>query len=102
MVCSLDSEYSLNKLTKWHGEAHYYIDDPDTLYAVVGLKSDLAEHDREVTLDMLYGFSLHYDIPGSCVFEVSAKTGAGVKDMLRNLCATALERYQRSSIGIGR
>ena len=99
MVCSLDSEFSLNKLTKWYGEAQFYLDDPDVLFAVVGLKSDLPEHEREVTADMLYAFADHYNISKTCVFEVSARTGAGVKNMLKALCAATIEQYQRSSQG---
>ncbi len=96
LVCSLDSEYTLNRLTKWFGEAKFYVDDPDVTYAVVGVKSDLLEHEREVTTDMLHGFAGHYNIDEASVFEVSARTGAGVKEMLKALCTAAVDQYHRS------
>ncbi len=96
LVCSLDSEYTLNRLTKWFGEAKFYVDDPDVTYAVVGVKSDLLEHEREVTTDMLHGFAGHYNIDEASVFEVSARTGAGVKEMLKALCTAAVDTYNRS------
>ena len=100
MVCSFDSEFTLNRLTKWHGEAQYYLDDPDVLYGLVAMKSDLPEHEREVTLDMLNGLAAHINISKTCVFEVSARTGAGIKNMLKVLCTTAIDQYQRGSMGV--
>lgn len=100
LVCSFDSEFTLNRLTKWHGEAQYYIDDPEVLYGLVVTKSDLPEHEREVTSDMLYGLAAHYNISKTCVFEVSARTGAGVRNMLRVLCMTAVEQYQHGSMDV--
>ena len=63
-------------------------------------KSDLPEHEREVTSDMLYGLAAHYNISKTCVFEVSARTGAGVRNMLRVLCMTAVEQYQHGSMDV--
>ena len=63
-------------------------------------KSDLPEHEREVTSDMLNGLAAHYNISKTCVFEVSARTGSGVRNMLRFLCMTAIENYQHGSVDV--
>lgn len=101
MVCSLDSEFTLTRLTKWYAEAQHYIDDADVVYAVVGMKSDLAEHEREVTSDMLNGFAAHYNIGQNHVFEVSARTGKGVNNMLKVLCTAVVEQYRRGPAARG-
>ena len=102
MVCSLDSEYTLTRLTKWYAEAQHYMDDSDVIYAVVGMKSDLAENEREVTLDMMNGFAAHCNVGRRHVFEVSAKTGEGVNSMLKVLCDAVVDQYRRTSGGKGR
>ena len=95
LVCSLDDEISFNRLTKWYQESRYYIDEQDVVYAVCGLKSDLHPHQREITLEMMQGFAQHVEFPENCVFEVSAKTGSGIADMLKTVCSTAVERIRR-------
>ena len=102
MVCSLDKEYTLTKLTKWFAEAQHYKDDTDVIYAVVGMKSDLAENEREVTPDMLNGFAAHCHVSKKYVFEVSAKTGDGVNSMLNVLCTAVVDQYRRTPSAKGR
>ena len=102
MICSLDSEYTLTRLNKWFAEAQHYKDDTDVIYAVVGMKSDLAENEREVTVDMLNGFAAHCNVSKKYVFEVSAKTGDGVNSMLKVLCTAVVDQYSRSSGAKGR
>lgn len=97
MVCSLDSEYTLTRLAKWHQEAQYYIDDSDVVYALVGTKSDLFESQREVTSDMLQQFGSHYAVSQTCMFEVSAKTGQGVEPMINTLCEAVIEQFERGT-----
>lgn len=97
LVCSLDDEVTLNRLTKWYQEAQYYINDPDVLYAVCGVKSDLQAHEKEITAEMMKSFAQHMGFSQTCVFEVSSKTGSEVKNMLRTLCTEAVERIQRST-----
>ena len=94
LVCSLDNEYSLNRLNFWLQEARQYIKDQRTLFAVVGTKCDLPEHRREVTKEMLHTFGVHH---GLSVFEVSAKTGEGVTEMLRGVATRILEVGQRGT-----
>lgn len=93
LVCSLDDEGSLNRLNTWYRESKYYIHEHETIYAVCGIKSDLSMHEREVTLEMMQSFARHIELPESCVFEVSAKTGFGVDDMLKTACSVALEKF---------
>ena len=95
MICSLDHEYTLTRLAKWFAEAQHYKDDSDVVYAVVGMKSDLAENEREVTLDMLNSFAAHCNVSKKYVFEVSAKTGDGVNSMLKVLCTAVVDQYSR-------
>ena len=97
MVCSLDSEYTLTRLAKWHQEAQYYIDDSQVVYALVGTKSDLSESQREVTSEMLQQFGSHYAVSQTCVFEVSAKTGEGVEPMINLLCEAVIEQFERGT-----
>lgn len=49
-------------------------------------------NEREVTLEMMQGFAQHIGVPESCVFQVSAKTGFGVNDMLQSACSVAAEK----------
>jgi len=95
LVCSLDNEYTLARLTKWHAEAQYYIDDSEILYAVVGTKSDLPETEREVSRDMLHSFAQHLAIPLQHVYEVSSQTGEGVELMLTALCNTIVNQFHQ-------
>ena len=95
LVCSLDDEVSFNRLTKWHQESRYYIDEQDVIYAVCGVKGDLHDHEKEVTLELMQGFARHVEFPQNCVFEVSAKTGSGVTEMLKTVCSTAVEKIRR-------
>ena len=97
LVCSLDDEGSLNRLNTWYREAQYYVDEQETIYAVCGIKSDLRMDEREVTLEMMQSFARHIEIPETCVFQVSAKTGLGVNDMLQTACSVALEKLGGSS-----
>ncbi len=97
LVCSLDSEYTLTRLAKWCQEAQYYVDETDVVYAVVATKSDLPEDEREVSREMLLGFSSHYGVDDSRVFEVSSKTGEGVDEVLHILTEIVVERFERTS-----
>ena len=94
LVCSLDNEYSLNRLNFWLQEARQYIKDLRTLFIVIGTKCDLPEHRREVTREMLQTFGGHHSLP---VYEVSAKTGEGVSEMLRGVATRILEAGQRGT-----
>ena len=97
LVCSLDNEYFLTRLTKWHTEAQYYVEDPTVIYAVVAMKSDLPPMRREVTREALLEFAQHYNIREEHVFEVSALTGDGVDEMLITLCEAAIDQFRRGS-----
>ena len=96
LVCSLDDEVTLTQLTKWYRDSLYYVDEQDIIYAVCGLKSDIPDYRKEVTLEMMQKFARHVEFPESCVFEVSAKTGEGVDDMLATVCSTALDKIRRN------
>ena len=98
LICSLDNEDSLTRLTKWYAEAQYYIDNSKVIFAVVGMKSDLSETQREVSEDMLYDFARHFK---KFIFEVSARTGSGVDEMLRYLCQSVIETYLRGTLDGG-
>ena len=65
------------------------------------MKSDLSETQREVSEDMLYDFARHFDIPKKFIFEVSARTGSGVDEMLRYLCQSVIETYLRGTLDGG-
>jgi len=107
MVCSLDSEFTLTRLT--NGTRR-----PSTTLMMLtlsmqwwGMKSDLAEHEREVTSDMLNGFAAHYNIGQNHVFEVSARTGKGVDNIAEDAvhCSggavqkrTSCKRYSPSEV----
>ena len=97
LVCSLDDEVSLNRLTKWYQDSQYYTDENEAIYAVCGIKSDLHKHEKEVTLEMMQRFAQHVDFPENCVFEVSPKTGSGITNMLQTVCSTAVEKISRHS-----
>ena len=88
---------TLTRLTKWYRDSLYYIDEHDTIYGVCGLKSDLHDQRKEVTLEMMQRFARHVEFPENCVFEVSAKTGEGVRDMLVTVCSTAVEKIRRNT-----
>ena len=98
LVCSLDNEYFLTRLSKWYTEAQYYVEDPNVIYAVVAMKSDLPSSKREVTREALLEFAGHYSIRDEHVFEVSALTGEGVDDMLLSLCESVIEQFHRTSL----
>ena len=51
-------------------------------------------HEKEVTIEMMKSFASHLGFQEGCVFEVSAKTGAEVANMLKTLCSTAVDRIQ--------
>ena len=93
LVCSLDSEFTLARLTKWHAEAQYYIDNSEIQYALVGTKSDLPETEREVSLDMLHSLAQHLSIPLEHVYEVSSQTGEGVEHMITSLCNAVMMQF---------
>ena len=95
LVCSLDDEVTLTRLTKWYRDSQYYVDEREVIYAVCGLKSDLHDSQKEITLEMMQTFARHVEFPESCVFEVSAKTGEGVGDMLTTICSTAMDKMRR-------
>lgn len=97
LVCSLDDEVTLNRLTKWYQDSQYYIDENEAIYAVCGIKSDLHEHEKEITLEMMQQYARHVDFPENCVFEVSPKTGSGISDMLKTVCYTALEKIRNNT-----
>ena len=92
LVCSLDDEVTLTRLTKWYRDSQYYVDEHDTIYAVCGLKSDLQDHRKEVTLEMMQQFARHVEFPENCVFEVSAKTGEGINNMLTTIAPLLSKR----------
>ncbi len=97
LVCSLDSEHTLTRLSKWHAEAQYYIDNSDDIvYAVVGTKCDLPEVEKEVTTELLHNFARHLNIDLANVFEVSALSGEGVEEMMTALCGAVVEQFVRS------
>lgn len=98
LLCSLDSEFTLTRLTKWHAEAQYYIDHSEIVFAVVGTKSDLPETEREVTSEMLHAFARHVNIPLEFVFEVSSQTGEGVEELLTSLCDAVIKQFLQTSI----
>ena len=100
LVCSLDSEYTLTRLAKWHQEAQHYVNEPEVIYAVVATKSDLHEVEREVSRGMLLGFSSHYGVEEARVFEISSKTGEGVDNMLQTLAEAVVEQFERGSTSL--
>ena len=97
LVCSLDNEYFLTRLSKWFTEAQYYVDDPRVVYAIAAMKSDLPPARREVTREALLEFAEHYNIREELVFEVSAMTGEGVEEMLLTLCEAVIEQFRCES-----
>lgn len=97
LVCCLDNEYFLTRLSKWYLEAQYYVEDPNVIYAVAAMKSDLPPVRREVSREALLEFAGHYNIKDEHVFEVSAMTGEGVDEMLNSLCEAAIEQFRRGS-----
>ena len=99
MACSLDSEYTLTRLAKWHQEAQYYIDETEVTFAVVATKCDLPESEREVSQEMLQQFASHFAISQTYVFEVSSKTGQGVIPMLDALCEAVVRRFEGGLAG---
>lgn len=97
LVCSLDSEYTLTRLAKWHQEAQYYVNETEVIYAIAATKSDLSNDEKEVNEETLIRFSEHYEIGRMFVFEVSSKTGAGIDTMLGYLAETVVERFEKES-----
>ncbi|XP_011409672.1 PREDICTED: ras-related protein RABF2a-like [Amphimedon queenslandica] len=94
LICSLDNEHSLHRLTHWIHEAQVYIKDPKPVFIIAGTKSDIDDTKREISTEALYNFgSFHNDIP---VFEVSAKTGHGVTNMLKSLAERLADQRIRS------
>ena len=97
LVCAMDDELTLNRLTKWHQEAQHYIDNDDVIYAVCAIKSDLQPHEKEVTIEQLQSFADHAGFRPNCIFQVSSKTGAGVANMLKTVCSVATECLETRS-----
>ena len=97
LVCSLDDEISLTRLTRWYQDSQCYINKHEAIYAVCGLKDDLPDHQKEVTLTMMERFADHVGFSSESVFQVSAKTGAGIDDMLKAVCAQAMEKFRHNS-----
>lgn len=97
LVCSMDNEFSLTRLTFWLEEAKLYCNEQRILFAVVGTKSDLPEQQREVTDDTLSAFAVHHRLP---LYLVSAKTGDGIDNMLKKVAQRIVDqRVQMTGTG---
>lgn len=97
LVCSMDNEFSLTRLTFWLEEAKLYCNEQRILFAVVGTKSDLPDQQREVTDDTLSAFAIHHRLP---LYLVSAKTGDGIENMLKKVAQRIVDqRVQMTGTG---
>ena len=86
LCCSLDDDESLSYIRDFHEDAQNYIYGQDTIYAIMATKADLPEEARQVTKQSLENMANRLNILLHLVFQVSAKTGEGVDDLLRDLC----------------
>ena len=91
-VCDITNKETFNKLKFWFTETEDKIR-PDTEMLIIGNKIDLIEK-REVKLEALKELGKKNNID---VFEVSAKTGEGVEEIVIHLTKKLL---QNKNIGI--
>lgn len=80
---------TLNRLQLWYEDANLYCREEQgavtTKYFLVGNKIDCGPSEIEVKPQAALGFAQRTGLPENHVFNVSAKTGKGLEDFLKNI-----------------
>ena len=102
LVYSMDSDLSFNALGKWIEDAQFYLEaesqrQPKIVFAVVGIKSDLLQYEREVKPEDVKRVAQHFNIPSDCCFEVSNVTGDGIMHMMKHLAQKVFDLHTRQN-----
>ena len=101
LVYAVDSDISFNALAKWIGDAQFYLEEsqrqPRMVFAMVGIKSDIPQYEREVKQDDVRRAAQHFNIPLDCCFEVSNITGDGVTHMMKHLAQRVFDLHTRQT-----
>ena len=101
LVYSIDSDISFNALGKWIGDARFYLEEsqrqPKMVFAMVGIKSDIPQYEREVKPDDVRRAAHHFNIPLDCCFEVSNVSGDGVTLMMKQLAQKVFDLHTRQT-----
>lgn len=101
LVYAIDSDISFNALGKWVGDARFYLEEsqrpPRMVFAMVGIKSDIPQSEREVKPDDVKRAAQYFNIPLDCCFEVSNVTGDGVSDMMKELAQKVYLQTRQTS-----
>lgn len=97
-VYDVNNRDSFDSLSHWEDEALQKTmtrNNTEILMALVGNKLDLAGDERQVTRSRALQFAENFFIPEHLVFEVSAKTGEGVKKMFNSIGRAMTKRGQK-------
>lgn len=101
LVYSLNSEISFTALGKWIEDACFYLEESQRhnkmVFALVGVKSDIPQHEREVKPGDVIMAAHHFNISEDCCFEVSNITGDGVTQMMQKLTQRVLDLQTRQT-----
>ena len=87
LVYDISSQESFDGLVKWENEANEKTGTriaQDQITVLIGNKIDL-EDERKVSRQRALQFADNHAIPKEFIFEVSAKTGQGVKEMFNDI-----------------
>ena len=102
LVYAIDSDISFNALGKWVGDARFYLEAsqrlPRMVFAMVGIKSDIPQCERQVKPDDVKRAALYFNIPLDCCFEVSNITGDGVANMMKQLAQKMFDLQTRQTL----
>ncbi len=90
MVYSINDRNSFEHIDNWLKEIKYK-SNPDTKIFLIGNKSDLNE-DRKVSYEEGEKYSYNYEFSG--FYEVSAKTGEKVEEIMVKACQILFEEYK--------
>ena len=105
MVClvyAMDSDLSFSALGKWIEDARrLYLEEsqrqPKMVFAMVGIKSDLPQCEREVKTEDVKRAAQHFNIPSDCCFEVSNISGDGILHMMKHLAQKVFDLHTRQN-----
>ncbi|PAA51109.1 hypothetical protein BOX15_Mlig015649g1 [Macrostomum lignano] len=86
LTCSSDDKTSLDSLHRWNQDVDFYC--KDCLKVIVANKNDL---NPAITQEQLQNFAATFNC--KLISSVSAKTGDGVSDMLREVARKLLKYY---------
>ena len=101
LVYAMDSEISFNALGRWLEDARFYLEENQRyskmVFALVGVKSDIPQYERDVKPDDVRRAAQHFNISEDCCFEVSNISGDGVAHMMQHLTQKAFDLHTRQT-----